>query len=90
VAAKRIRIELDEAGARALHAALTSVLASEALAADQASAARGVLEQLDRRVPDWVAEDPEQTVLAALAEADPAYRDPVEGDRNRPHWRSGR
>ena len=70
MAAKRIRIELDEAGARALHAALTSVLASEALAADQATAARGVLEQLDRRVPDWVAEDPEQTVLAALAEAE--------------------
>ena len=70
MAPKRIRIELDETGARALHAALTSVLASEALAADQASAARGVLEQLDRRVPDWVAEDPEQTVLAALAEAE--------------------
>ena len=29
-----------------------------------------MLEQLDRRVPDWVAEDPEQTVLAALAEAE--------------------
>ena len=70
MAPKRIRIELDETGARALHAALTSVLASEALAADQASAARGVLEQLDRRVPEWVAEDPEQTVLAALAEAE--------------------
>ena len=70
MAARRIRIELDEAGARALHAALTSVLANEALTADQASAARGVLEQLDRRVPDWVAEDPEQTVLAALAEAE--------------------
>ena len=55
-------------GARALHAALTTVLATGALAADQASAARGVLEQLDRRVPEWVAEDPEQTVLAALAD----------------------
>lgn len=70
MAPKRIRIELDEAGARALHAALTSVLASEAVAADQATAARGVLEQLDRRVPDWVAEDPEQRVLTALAEAE--------------------
>jgi hypothetical protein len=70
VAPKRIRIELDEPGARALHAALTAVLANDAMDAEQAVAARGVLEQLDRRVPDWVAEDPEQTVLAALAEAE--------------------
>jgi hypothetical protein len=70
VAPKRIRIELDEPAARALHAALTGLLASEAAGAEQAAAARGVLEQLDRRVPEWVAEDPEQTVLAALAEAE--------------------
>jgi hypothetical protein len=70
VAPKRIRIELDEPGARALHAALTTALAGEAVDPAQAAAARGVLEQLDRRVPGWVAEDPEQTVLAALAEAE--------------------
>jgi Mn-dependent DtxR family transcriptional regulator len=70
VTPKRIRIELDEPGARALHAALTAVLATDAVRAEQAAAARGVLEQLDRRVPDWVAEDPEQAVLAALAEAE--------------------
>ena len=70
MAAKRIRIELDEPGARALHAALTAVLANERADSGQAAAARGVLEQLDRRVPDWVAEDPEQTVLAALADAE--------------------
>jgi hypothetical protein len=70
VAPKRIRIELDEPGARALHAALTGLLASEAAGAEQVAAARGVLEQLDRRVPEWVAEDPEQTVLAALASAE--------------------
>ena len=70
MAPKRIRIELDEPGARALHEALTGLLASNAVGAEQAAAARGVLEQLDRRVPEWVAEDPEQTVLAALAEAE--------------------
>ena len=70
MAAKRIRIELDEDGARALHVALTSALAGEALGAEQQTAARQVLEQLDRRVPDWVAEDPEQAVLAKLEEAE--------------------
>ena len=58
MAPKRIRIELDEPGARAVHAALTSALASDALAAEQQTAVREVLAQLDRRVPDWVAEDP--------------------------------
>jgi hypothetical protein len=70
VAPKRIRIELDEPTARALHAALTAALATELVDAGRAAAARGVLEQLDRRVPDWVAEDPERTVLTALAEAE--------------------
>jgi hypothetical protein len=70
VAPRRIRIELDEQGARALHAALTSALAGDKLGTGQQTAARAVLEQLDRRVPDWVAEDPEQTVLATLAEAE--------------------
>ena len=68
MAPRRIRIELDEPGARALHAALTAALASGEVG--DAPAARGVLEQLDRRVPEWVTEDPEQTVLAALAEAE--------------------
>jgi hypothetical protein len=67
---RRIRIELDEEGARALHAALTATLAAEAVDADQIAAARGVLDQLDRRVPDWVADDPSQAVLAALADAE--------------------
>jgi Mn-dependent DtxR family transcriptional regulator len=70
VAGKRIRIELDEPGARALHAALTAMLATEAVGAEQVAAARGVLEQLDRRLPKWVDENPEQAVLAALAEAE--------------------
>jgi hypothetical protein len=70
VAGKRIRIELDEPGARALHAALTAALANDAIGADQAPAARGVLDQLDRRLPDWVAQDPQQAVLAALADAE--------------------
>jgi hypothetical protein len=67
---RRIRIELDQEGARALHAALTATLAADAVDADQIAAARGVLDQLDRRVPDWVADDPSQAVLAALADAE--------------------
>ena len=70
MAPKRFRIELDEAGARALHAALTSALASQAISSDQAGDVRKVLEQLDRRVPDWTAEDPEQAVLATLEAAE--------------------
>jgi hypothetical protein len=69
VAAKRIRIELDEPGARALHAALTAALAADAVGGEQATA-RGVLEQLDRKLPDWRADDPELAVLAALAAAE--------------------
>ncbi|HEX5781682.1 MAG TPA: hypothetical protein VFX80_07155 [Solirubrobacteraceae bacterium] len=69
MAAKRIRIELDEPGARALHAALTAALAADAVGGEQA-AARRVLEQLDRKLPDWEADDPELTVLTALAEAE--------------------
>jgi hypothetical protein len=64
VAPKRIRIELDEPGARALHAALA------AQTVDDEQAARGVLEHLDRRVPEWVAEDRERAILAALGEAE--------------------
>jgi Mn-dependent DtxR family transcriptional regulator len=70
VAPKRTRIELDEPGARALHAALTAALAAGVLDGDQTAAARGVLEQLDRRMPDWAPEEPEHAVLAALAEAE--------------------
>jgi hypothetical protein len=49
-APRRIRIELDDDGARALRAALSTVLASGAVGDDEAAAARTVLEQLDRRV----------------------------------------
>jgi hypothetical protein len=69
VAPKRIRIELDEPEARALHAALTAALAADAVGGEQA-AARHVLEQLDRKLPDWQAEDPELTVLTALGDAE--------------------
>jgi hypothetical protein len=77
-APRKIRIELDQAGARALHAALTSALAAGVVDPDQSAAARGVLEQLDRRVPGWVAagngEDPylgaADAVLRALAAAE--------------------
>jgi hypothetical protein len=76
---RKIRIELDEAAARALHAALTAALAGELVAPEQAAAARGVLAQLDRRVPGWSASAPKgedpylsaaDAVLATLARAE--------------------
>jgi hypothetical protein len=68
VAPRRIRIELDEPGARALHAALAAALATDLLDADEAATARGVLEQLDRRVPEWVADtaDPYLSTVDAI------------------------
>jgi hypothetical protein len=47
-AARKIRLELDDDSARALRAALSTVLASGAVDADEAAAARTVLDQLDR------------------------------------------
>lgn len=67
---RRIRIELDQAHARALHAALTNALAAGTVDPAESAAARAVLDQLDRRVPDWVADDPSQSVLSALADAE--------------------
>jgi hypothetical protein len=69
---KKIRVKLDEAAARALHAALTAALAGDLVDAEQAAAARGVLAQLDRRVPGW-ADDylaAADAVLDALAGAE--------------------
>jgi hypothetical protein len=67
-APRKFRIELDEAGARALHAALTSALASDA---EQFAKGRDVLAQLDRRVPEWAPPgDPYDAVLEALASAE--------------------
>ncbi len=64
---RRIRIELDEPAARGLHATLSAALAA---GDPHASAARDVLAQLDRRVPEWIAADPEREVLEALEQAE--------------------
>lgn len=50
---KRIRLELDEHRARAVHAAIREALNAQLLTGDHAADAREVLEQLDRRVPGW-------------------------------------
>jgi hypothetical protein len=69
---RKIRIELDEGGARALHAALTAALAADS---ERFAGARDVRAQLDRRVPDWTApDDPYDAVLNALATAEDAGR----------------
>jgi hypothetical protein len=69
---RKIRIELDEGGARALHAALTSALAADP---ERFAGARDVLAQLARRMPDWTTpDDPYDAVLDALASAEDAGR----------------
>lgn len=69
---RKIRIELDEGGAHALHAALTAALAADS---ERFAGAREVRAQLDRRVPDWTApDDPYDAVLNALATAEDAGR----------------
>jgi hypothetical protein len=50
----RVRLELDQRRARALHAAVSEALGAELLAGDRRDAARELLEQLDRRVPGWL------------------------------------
>jgi len=71
-APRKIRIELDEGGARAVHAALTHALASDA---EQFAGARNLLAQLDRRLPEWSgSDDPYDAVLKALAGAEAGGR----------------
>jgi hypothetical protein len=53
-ATSRIRLELDQRRAQALHAALTETLHAKLIEGDRREAAREVLEQLDRRVPGWL------------------------------------
>jgi hypothetical protein len=73
---KRIRIELDEPGARVLHAALTAALANEAVGPEQAAAARTILQRLRRRVPDWVSQPEGVTEPDALVDLIYAERRP--------------
>src|SRR4051794_4367330 len=50
----RVRLELDQRRAQALHAALSETLHADLLAGDRLAAAREVLADLDRRVPGWL------------------------------------
>ena len=50
----RIRLELDQRHAQAVHAALSETLHAELLAGDCREAVREVLALLDRRVPGWL------------------------------------
>lgn len=77
---KRIRLDLDERRARAVHAAIREALNAQLLAGDHRDAARDVLEQLDNRVPGWIEAGPiggeagylaaAQAVLRALVDAE--------------------
>jgi len=50
----RVRLELDQRRAQALHAALSETLNADLIAGDRREAAREVLADLDRRVPGWL------------------------------------
>jgi hypothetical protein len=73
-APRRVRIELDHGGARALHAALTSALAAGVVDWTCQACSRTWLVYLQAHTHDGA----------------PAYRSPDLGDHNRPRWRSGR
>jgi hypothetical protein len=53
-AGQRVRLELDQRGASALHAALAETLGGGLLSGDRRDAARELLEQLEGKVPDWL------------------------------------
>jgi hypothetical protein len=59
-ATHRIRLELSEAEARALHAAVHDALGAGLLAPEFTGAARGVLDRLGRKVPAWLDRAPVQ------------------------------
>lgn len=52
--AARVRLELDQRRAGALHAAVSEALSAQLLAGDRRDAARELLEDLDAKVPGWL------------------------------------
>jgi hypothetical protein len=81
----RVRLELDQRRASALHAAVSEALSADLLAGDRRDAARELLEQLDQRVPGWLDAAPvggqagyllaAEAVLRALVAAEDRGRD---------------
>ena len=53
-AVRRVRLDLDEREARALHAGIQEALAAHLVGPDNASAARDVLDRLSAKVPSWL------------------------------------
>src|SRR3954471_1596978 len=53
-ARRRVRLDLDEHQARALHAAIQEALAAELVGGDFAADARAVLSRLSAKVPSWL------------------------------------
>jgi hypothetical protein len=51
---QRVRLELDQRRAAALHAAVSEALSAQLLAGDRRDAARELLEDLDAKVPGWL------------------------------------
>jgi hypothetical protein len=79
-AATRVRLDLDQRRAGALHAALTEALNAQLVAGDRRDAARELLAQLDAKVPGWLTAAPiggeagyliaAEAVLRALVDAE--------------------
>ncbi len=57
-AAQRVRLQLSEAEARALHAGLLNAIAADLLSPADATTARRVLDRLSDRVPSWLERAP--------------------------------
>ena len=78
--ATRVRLELDQRRAGALHAAVSEALSAQLLAGDRRDAARELLEDLDAKVPGWLSAAPiggeagyliaAEAVLRALVDAE--------------------
>jgi len=84
---ERVRLELDQRRAQALHAALSETLHAELLAGDRRDAVREVLEQLDRRVPGWLQNAPVGGEAGYLIAAEAVLRALVDAEDGR-HPRS--
>jgi hypothetical protein len=90
-AARRVRLDLAEDEARALHAGLQGALAAGLLAADRVGTGRDVLDRLTLKVPSWLDRAPvggeagyliaAEAVLRALVEAEDRF---AAGSASRP------
>lgn len=87
-AKNRVRLELDQRRAVALHAALSEALLAELLVGDRHGAASEVLADLTRRAPGWLESAAQAGEAADLVAAEAVLRALVDAEEGR-HARSG-